>query len=212
VSLFAAPLASPVAIGPLDGGGFAVSASMKTLPSIFALIADPRPVISVLLCSYRKRMLTFIPAIGLVGTRRRGEAAMNSFSRSILAPSLMTGAASLAFVMLGATGVRAEIVTVQGDDGMSGPDGVNPGDDGMPGVDGEPSPPPQAACSQSPRPSIEQRLPAEMAALAATATRRETAAMGGAAERQLRRRRRPLYPALREQTPLPPAATVAWAA
>ena len=49
----------------------------------------------------------------------------------------MTGVASLAFVMVGAGGVRAEIVTVQGDDGAAGADGVNPGDNGMPGGDGE---------------------------------------------------------------------------
>ena len=50
----------------------------------------------------------------------------------------MTGVASLAFVMISAGGVRAEIVTVQGDDGPAGEDGVNPGDNGMPGDDGEP--------------------------------------------------------------------------
>ena len=38
----------------------------------------------------------------------------------------MTGVASLAFVMMGAAAVRAEIVTVQGDDGAAGADGVNP--------------------------------------------------------------------------------------
>ena len=62
---------------------------------------------------------------------------MKSISRSIFARSLMTGAASLAFVMASAAGVRAEIVTVQGDDGAAGADGVNPGDPGMPGGDGE---------------------------------------------------------------------------
>ena len=49
----------------------------------------------------------------------------------------MTGVASLAFVMVSAGGVRAEIVTVQGDDGAAGADGVNPGDPGLPGGDGE---------------------------------------------------------------------------
>ena len=62
---------------------------------------------------------------------------MNSISRSILARALMTGVASLAFVMVSAGGLRAEIVTVQGEDGAAGEDGVNPGDNGMPGDDGE---------------------------------------------------------------------------
>jgi hypothetical protein len=62
---------------------------------------------------------------------------MKSFDHSILARSLMTGAASLAFMMMGPAGVRADIVIVQGDDGAAGADGVNPGDPGMPGGDGE---------------------------------------------------------------------------
>ena len=62
---------------------------------------------------------------------------MKSIHRSILTRALMTGVASLAFVMVSAGGVRAEIVTVQGDDGAAGADGVNPGDPGMPGGDGE---------------------------------------------------------------------------
>jgi hypothetical protein len=62
---------------------------------------------------------------------------MKSIHRSILTRALMTGVASLAFVMVGAGGVRAEIVTVQGDDGAAGADGVNPGDPGLPGGDGE---------------------------------------------------------------------------
>ena len=45
---------------------------------------------------------------------------MNSFSRSIFARSLMTGAASLAVMTMGPAGVRAEIVIVQGDDGAAG--------------------------------------------------------------------------------------------
>ena len=49
----------------------------------------------------------------------------------------MTGAASLALMMASAAGARADIVTVQGDDGAAGADGVNPGDPGMPGGDGE---------------------------------------------------------------------------
>jgi hypothetical protein len=72
--------------------------------------------------------------------RRRaaaGGADMKAIHRSILAQALMTSAASLALMMMGAAGVRAEIVTVQGDDGAAGADGVNPGDNGMPGGDGE---------------------------------------------------------------------------
>ena len=57
--------------------------------------------------------------------------------RSILARSLMAVAASLAFMMMGAAGVRADIVIVQGDNGAAGADGVNPGDPGLPGGDGE---------------------------------------------------------------------------
>jgi hypothetical protein len=60
---------------------------------------------------------------------------MNSISRSILARSLMTGAASLAFVVLAPAIVRAETVIVQGTDGAAG--GVNPDGDGLPGGDGE---------------------------------------------------------------------------
>src|SRR5580704_15389253 len=60
-----------------------------------------------------------------------------TMDRSILARSLMTGVASLAFMVMGAAQVRADIVTVQGDDGLPGADGVNLGDNGMPGGDGE---------------------------------------------------------------------------
>jgi hypothetical protein len=77
-------------------------------------------------------------AFECVAGGRRGEGAeMKSFDRSSLARALMTGVASLAFVMMGVAGVRAEIVTVQGDDGPAGANGVNPGDNGMPGDDGE---------------------------------------------------------------------------
>ena len=62
---------------------------------------------------------------------------MKSIHRSILTRALMTGVASLALMMACAAGARAEIVTVQGDDGAAGADGVNPGDNGMPGDDGE---------------------------------------------------------------------------
>src|SRR5580692_5830597 len=62
---------------------------------------------------------------------------MKSIHRSILTRALLTGAASLAFMMASAAGARADIVIVQGDDGAAGADGVNPGDNGMPGGDGE---------------------------------------------------------------------------
>src|ERR1700722_404712 len=62
---------------------------------------------------------------------------MKSIHRSVLTRALMAGVASLAFVMVSGGGVRAEIVTVQGDDGVAGADGVNPGDSGLPGGDGE---------------------------------------------------------------------------
>ena len=62
---------------------------------------------------------------------------MKSIHRSMLTRALMTGVASLAFMMISAGGLRAEIVTVQGDDGAAGADGVNPGDNGIPGGDGE---------------------------------------------------------------------------
>src|ERR1700722_6721329 len=62
---------------------------------------------------------------------------MKSIHRSVLTRALMAGVASLAFVMVSEGGVRAEIVTVQGDDGAAGADGVNPGDNGLPGGDGE---------------------------------------------------------------------------
>jgi hypothetical protein len=47
-----------------------------------------------------------------------------TMDRSILARSLMTGVASLAFMMAGAAGARADIVTVQGDDGANGANAV----------------------------------------------------------------------------------------
>jgi hypothetical protein len=66
-----------------------------------------------------------------------GIAAMNSIHRSILVRSLMTGAASLAFVVMAPAWVRAETVLVQGDDGANGMDGVPPDGAGQPGGDGE---------------------------------------------------------------------------
>jgi hypothetical protein len=62
---------------------------------------------------------------------------MKSIHRSILMRALMTGVASLAFMMMGAGAVRAETVLVQGANGANGADAVNSGEDGMPGGDGE---------------------------------------------------------------------------
>jgi hypothetical protein len=53
--------------------------------------------------------------------------------RSNLTRALMIGAASLVLLTASAAGVRAEDVTVQGDNGVDGADGVNPGDPGQPG-------------------------------------------------------------------------------
>ena len=52
--------------------------------------------------------------------RAGGIAAMKSIHRSILTRLLMTGVASLDFAMVSAGVVRAELVTVQGDDGAAG--------------------------------------------------------------------------------------------
>jgi hypothetical protein len=49
----------------------------------------------------------------------------------------MTSVASLALAVMAPAMARAEIVTVQGDNGEAGANGVDPGDPGMPGVDGE---------------------------------------------------------------------------
>ena len=65
-----------------------------------------------------------------MGLLSGGIADMKPIHHSILAWSLMTGAASLAFMMMGAAGVRADIVIVQGDNGSAG-------DPGLPGGDGE---------------------------------------------------------------------------
>jgi hypothetical protein len=64
-------------------------------------------------------------------------AAMKSSHRSILTRALMTGVASLAFVMVSAGGVRADIVTVQGANGAAGSDASNTGNDAQSGGDGE---------------------------------------------------------------------------
>jgi hypothetical protein len=86
-------------------------------------------------------LVMFKPKLDVVrlrcGRAAAGGADMKSFDRSILARALMTGVASLAFVMVSEGGVRADIVTVQGDDGAAGADGVFSGDNGMPGGDGE---------------------------------------------------------------------------
>ena len=60
---------------------------------------------------------------------------MNSIYRSILAGSLITGAALSSFVLGGATETRAQ--TAIGGNGGPGEDGVNTGDRGLPGGDGE---------------------------------------------------------------------------
>jgi hypothetical protein len=57
--------------------------------------------------------------------------------RSNLARALMAGTASLVFMTLGAAGVRAETVIVQGADGANGANAVNSGENGGPGGDGE---------------------------------------------------------------------------
>ena len=60
-----------------------------------------------------------------------------AIDRSFLTRLFLTTALSLALITASAAGVRAEIVIVQGDDGVNGADGVNPGDPGLPGGDGE---------------------------------------------------------------------------
>ena len=75
-----------------------------------------------------------------------------TMDRSILARSLMTGAASLAFMMMGAAGVRADIVIVQGDDGAAGADGVNPAILACLAATASRFPPMQAVRSRSRRP------------------------------------------------------------
>ena len=65
----------------------------------------------------RESQGNFCPSLRLAGSE--GESPnMKSIHRSILTRALMTGVASLAFVMISAGGVRAEIVTVQGDDAL----------------------------------------------------------------------------------------------
>ncbi len=62
---------------------------------------------------------------------------MNTFSRPILARSLITGAASLALIVMAPAVVRAE--TVNGSDGANAMYGVNPGESNLPAGDGEPA-------------------------------------------------------------------------
>jgi hypothetical protein len=62
---------------------------------------------------------------------------MKAIHRSILTRALMTGAASLAVMMATAAGARADIVTVQGEDGPAGAGAINSGEDGGAGGDGE---------------------------------------------------------------------------
>ena len=67
-------------------------------------------------------LVMFKLEVGYFGCVACGEAAggvaMKSIRRSMLARALMTGVASLAFVTVRPGGVRAEIVTVQGEDGL----------------------------------------------------------------------------------------------
>jgi len=137
---------------------------------------------------------------------------MNSISRSILARSLMTGAASLGFVMMSAAGVRAETVIVQGDEGAAGADGVNSGDPGMSGDDGSRWLPRRAACSRLLRPSIKRRQPEEMAARSARAQRPARGAMAAMAAPPTRLRRRQSSPVRRKRTPTLMVETAARAA
>jgi PEP-CTERM motif len=62
-----------------------------------------------------------------------------AIDRSFLTRLFQTTALSLALMTATTAGVRAEIVTVQGDDGANGADGLNPGDSGQSGGDGEPA-------------------------------------------------------------------------
>jgi hypothetical protein len=71
------------------------------------------------------------------GRAAAGGAAMKSIHCSILTRLLMTGVSSLAFVMVSAGGVRADIVTVQGANGAAGSDASNTGNDAQSGGDGE---------------------------------------------------------------------------
>ncbi len=64
---------------------------------------------------------------------------MKSIHRSMLTRALMTGVASLAFILMGAPGIHAEDVTVWGAYGGNGADGVNPGDWGEAGGGGAPA-------------------------------------------------------------------------
>ena len=132
---------------------------------------------------------------------------MNSIYRSILARSVMTGAASLAFMMMGPAWVRAETVIVQGGDGAAGADGVNLGDPGLPAATESRWPPTQAAHTRSLPHSIHQRRPPEMGAKAAmaqaaTACSACPVATVAMAALRVRWRRRLSSPARRKRAPI----------
>jgi hypothetical protein len=126
---------------------------------------------------------------------------MNSISRSIFARSLMTGAASLAVMTMGAAGVRAEIVIVQGDDGAAG-------DPGEPGGNGEPV----AANAGSTHPNT---APLNTATASGGNGGQggggSAVGNGGKAALRVRRRRRLSSLARRKRTPILPAVTAEWA-
>ena len=110
---------------------------------------------------------------------------MKSISRSIFARSLMTGAASLALVMASAAVVRAETVTVQGDDGAGRERHPRPAWRRRRRVGGRQR---RQRYTRSPTRSTKRRRPAGLAAKGTKIIRKPPAAM---AERQLRRRQRP---------------------
>ena len=126
---------------------------------------------------------------------------MNSIYRSILARSLMTGVASLAFTMMGPAGVRAEIVIVQGDDGARAAIPV------CPAATESRWQPTRAACTRLPPHSIRLRRPAEWRPRRQWRTV-QTAATAAVAERQLRRRATAIISrARRKRTPILLAAS-----
>jgi hypothetical protein len=90
--------------------------------------------------NFRLEIFKLKPDVGEWATRWRasgGRADMKSIHRSNLMGVLLAGAALAAVMMMDAPRARAEIVTVQGDDGAAGADGVSPGDPGLPGGNGE---------------------------------------------------------------------------
>jgi hypothetical protein len=130
---------------------------------------------------------------------------MKSIHRSILTRALMTGVASLAFMMVTAGGVRAETVIVRGADGAAGVMGGDP----ISGGDGESVAASPEVCIQSRSPKMKARRPAEMVAKAASASSAPAAAeMAG---RPLRKREPPSLRAQREQTLILSVEMAAWA-